>query len=62
VSNWTAGLTGYVIGRQRALGRVEPTSVQVYWSPVGRDVEQEIVPACERLQVGVVVWSPLAGG
>jgi aryl-alcohol dehydrogenase-like predicted oxidoreductase len=62
VSNWTAGETGHAVGRQRALGRVEPTSVQVYWSLVGRDVEQEIVPTCERLGVGVVVWSPLAGG
>jgi aryl-alcohol dehydrogenase-like predicted oxidoreductase len=62
VSNWTAGETGYAVGRQRALGRAEPTSVQVYWSLVGRDVEQEITPTCERLGVGVVVWSPLAGG
>ncbi len=62
VSNWTAGETGYAVGRQRALGRVEPTSVQVYWSLVGRDVEQEIVPSCRRLGVGVVVWSPRAGG
>ena len=62
VSNWTAGETGYAVGRQRALGRAEPTSVQVYWSLVGRDVEQEIVPTCRRLGVGVVVWSPLAGG
>ena len=62
VSNWTAGETGYSVGRQRALGRAEPTSVQVYWSLVGREVEQEIVPAASRLDVGVVVWSPLAGG
>ncbi len=62
VSNWTAGETGYSVGRQRTLGQGEPTSVQVYWSLVGRDVEQEIVPACTRLDVGVVVWSPLAGG
>jgi aryl-alcohol dehydrogenase-like predicted oxidoreductase len=34
----------------------------VYWSLVGRDVEEEIVPTCRRLDVGVVVWSPLAGG
>ena len=62
VSNWTAGETGYAVGRQRALGRAEPTSVQVYWSLVGRDVEQEITPMCQRLDVGIVVWSPLAGG
>jgi aryl-alcohol dehydrogenase-like predicted oxidoreductase len=62
VSNWSAGETGYAVGRQRGVGRVEPTSVQVYWSLVGRDVEQEIAPTCQRLDVGVVVWSPLAAG
>ena len=36
--------------------------MQVYWSLVGRDVEQEIVPTCQRLGLGVVVWSPLAAG
>jgi len=62
VSNWTAGETGYAVGRQRALGGAEPTSVQIYWSLVGREVEHEIVPTCRRLGLGVVVWSPLAGG
>jgi aryl-alcohol dehydrogenase-like predicted oxidoreductase len=27
-----------------------------------RDIEQEIVPVCERHGLGVAVWSPLAGG
>jgi aryl-alcohol dehydrogenase-like predicted oxidoreductase len=62
VSNWRAGETAYAVGCQRATGRLEPTSVQVYWSLVGRDVEQEIVPTCTQLGVGVVVWSPLAAG
>jgi aryl-alcohol dehydrogenase-like predicted oxidoreductase len=62
VSNWTAGETGYAVGRQRAQNAAAPTSVQVYWSLVGRDVEHEIVPICQRLDVGVVVWSPLAAG
>ena len=62
VSNWSAGETGYAVGRARATGRAEPSSVQVYWSLVGRDVEQEIVPTCQRLGLGVVVWSPLAAG
>jgi aryl-alcohol dehydrogenase-like predicted oxidoreductase len=62
VSNWSAGETGYAVGRQRARSAAEPASVQVYWSLVGRDVEHEIVPICQRLGVGVVVWSPLAAG
>ena len=36
--------------------------MQIYWSLVGREVEHEIVPTCRRLGLGVVVWSPLAGG
>jgi aryl-alcohol dehydrogenase-like predicted oxidoreductase len=62
LSNWSAGSTGFIVGRQRARDCVVPTSVQVYWSLVGRDVEQEIVPTCQLLEVGITVWSPLAGG
>ncbi len=62
VSNWTAGETGYAVGWQRARGGAELTSVQVYWSLIGRDVEHEIVPICERLDLGILVWSPLAAG
>ena len=61
-SNFTAAESGYGLGRQRALGRVEPTSVQIYWSLVGREVEHEIVPMCDRLGLGIVVWSALASG
>ena len=62
VSNFTAAESGYALGRQRALGSVEPTSVQIYWSLVGREVEHEIVPMCDRFGLGVVVWSALASG
>jgi aryl-alcohol dehydrogenase-like predicted oxidoreductase len=34
----------------------------MYYSLVGRDVEHEIVPLCTRERVGLLVWSPLAGG
>jgi aryl-alcohol dehydrogenase-like predicted oxidoreductase len=35
---------------------------QPQYSLVVRDIEQELVPACEYAGLGVVVWSPLAGG
>jgi len=35
---------------------------QPQYSLVVRDIEQEIVPLCEAKGLGVVVWSPLAGG
>lgn len=35
---------------------------QPQYSLVVRDIEEEIVPACQAKGLGVVVWSPLAGG
>ncbi len=37
-------------------------SVQAYYSLAGRDLEREIVPVCLDQGLGVLVWSPLAGG
>ncbi len=35
---------------------------QPLYNLVVRDIEQELVPLCEHKGLGVVVWSPLAGG
>ena len=35
---------------------------QPQYSLVVRDIEQEIVPLCEHKGLGIVIWSPLAGG
>ncbi|MDT4937556.1 MAG: hypothetical protein QOG80_1227 [Pseudonocardiales bacterium] len=35
---------------------------QIYYNLVGRDIEVEIEPACRDQGVGLLVWSPLAGG
>jgi aryl-alcohol dehydrogenase-like predicted oxidoreductase len=37
-------------------------SLQAYYSLAGRDLEREIVPLLLQEQVGLLVWSPLAGG
>ena len=37
-------------------------SAQMYYSLLGRDIEFEVVPACEDLGLGILPWSPLAGG
>ena len=37
-------------------------STQVYYSLQNRDIEAEIVPACVDQGLGILVWSPLAGG
>lgn len=37
-------------------------SVQAYYTIAGRDLEREIVPMLQDQSVGLMVWSPLAGG
>jgi aryl-alcohol dehydrogenase-like predicted oxidoreductase len=61
-SNFRAWETAGVVERQRALGRRAFTSAQLYYSLVGRDAEHELLPHCRSAGIGVLVWSPLAGG
>ena len=37
-------------------------SLQAYYTLAGRDLEREIIPLLKDQQVGLMVWSPLAGG
>jgi aryl-alcohol dehydrogenase-like predicted oxidoreductase len=37
-------------------------SLQAYYSIAGRDLEREVAPLLEDQRVGLMVWSPLAGG
>lgn len=61
-SNWSAWQVTKALGisERRNLARFD--SLQAYYSLVGRDLEREIVPMLASEQVGLMVWSPLAGG
>ncbi len=48
------------IAERRGFARFE--TVQAYYTIAGRDLEREIVPLVEDQGMGVMVWSPLAGG
>jgi len=48
------------ISERRLLSRF--VSVQAYYSLAGRDVERELVPAMVDEKLGLLCWSPLAGG
>ncbi len=37
-------------------------SLQAYYTIAGRDLERELVPLLKDQQLGLMVWSPLAGG
>ncbi|XP_022145246.1 probable aldo-keto reductase 2 [Momordica charantia] len=38
------------------------TAVQIEWSLWARDVEQDIIPTCRELGIGIVAYSPLGRG
>ncbi len=48
------------ISDSKGLSRFE--AYQPQYSLVVRDIEEELVPACALKGLGMVVWSPLAGG
>ena len=61
-SNWPAWRIAKALGisEQRGYARFETT--QSYYTIAGRDLEREIVPLLLEEKVGLMVWSPLAGG
>ncbi|MBR8657485.1 aldo/keto reductase [Achromobacter sp. Marseille-Q0513] len=62
VSNWSAWqiMKALGIAERRGLARFE--SLQAYYTVAGRDLERELVPMLRSENVGLMVWSPLAGG
>ncbi|MGP2470161.1 aldo/keto reductase [Ewingella americana] len=62
VSNWAAGKLGKALGLSKALNTSRVETLQAYYSIAGRDVERELVPLVREEKMGLLVWSPLAGG
>ena len=44
------------------LNVLRPTSEQPPYSALARGIEREVLPACRRHDLGVIVWAPLNGG
>jgi aryl-alcohol dehydrogenase-like predicted oxidoreductase len=62
VSNWAAWAIMKALGTSERLGLARFESLQAYYTIAGRDLEREIVPMLQSEGVGLMVWSPLAGG
>ncbi|SMF69804.1 Predicted oxidoreductase [Tistlia consotensis] len=62
VSNWAAWQVAKALGVAERRNLSPIRSLQAYYSLAGRDLEREIVPMLASEQVGLLVWSPLAGG
>ena len=53
-------MKGLAISDQKNLARF--ASVQAYYTVAGRDIERELIPLIQDQNLGLMVWSPLAGG
>ena len=62
VSNWAAWQIAKALGLSERLGLARFESLQAYYTVAGRDLERELVPMMRSEAVGLMVWSPLAGG
>jgi aryl-alcohol dehydrogenase-like predicted oxidoreductase len=62
VSNWAAWQIMKALGISERHGLARFESLQAYYTIAGRDLEREIVPLLSSEGVGLMVWSPLAGG
>jgi aryl-alcohol dehydrogenase-like predicted oxidoreductase len=62
VSNWAAWQVAKALGIAERRNLAPIRSLQAYYTLAGRDLEREIVPMLASERVGLMVWSPLAGG
>lgn len=62
VSNWPAWRIMKALGIADKLGLDRIASLQAYYTIAGRDLEREVAPLLLSEKVGLMVWSPLAGG
>jgi aryl-alcohol dehydrogenase-like predicted oxidoreductase len=62
VSNWAAWQISKALGVSALHGYSRFASLQAYYTLAGRDLEREVVPMAQSEGLGLLVWSPLAGG
>jgi aryl-alcohol dehydrogenase-like predicted oxidoreductase len=62
VSNWQAWRVATALGISARLNLARFNTLQAYYSIAGRDLERELGPLLEAEKMGLLVWSPLAGG
>jgi aryl-alcohol dehydrogenase-like predicted oxidoreductase len=62
VSNWAAWQIVKALGIAERGGLARFESLQAYYTLAGRDLERELVPMLRSEGLGLMVWSPLAGG
>lgn len=61
-SNWPAWVAAKAVELQRRNGWSTFVNAQMYYSLMGRDVEQDVVPCLQDYGIGMTAWSPLSSG
>ncbi len=57
------GVSNFDVAQLQRAEKIAPvTSLQPPYSLIRRRIENEILPHCERLGIGVIVYSPMASG
>lgn len=62
VSNWAAWQVATALGIADRIGTSRFQSYQGYYSLAGRDIERDVVPMLDAHGLGLIAFSPLAGG
>ena len=62
VCNWPAWMVMKGLGIAEKHGWNKFVGMQYFYSLSGRDIEREILPLAKAENIGVMPWSPLAGG
>ncbi len=62
LSNYMAWQAAIALGMQERLGLEKYATAQMYYSLVGRDLEHDWMAFAEYTNMGILVWSALAGG
>jgi aryl-alcohol dehydrogenase-like predicted oxidoreductase len=62
LSNFTGWQLQLVVSTARAMGLQVPITLQQQYSLVCREIEYEVIPAALHNKIGLLPWSPLAGG
>jgi aryl-alcohol dehydrogenase-like predicted oxidoreductase len=62
LSNWAAWQIVKAVGITEARRLAPIISLQAYYTLAGRDLERELAPMLLAENIGLMVWSPLAGG
>jgi len=62
VSNWAAWQIAKALGIAERRGWDKFVTVQAFYTVANRELERELVPMLQSEGLGLMIWSPLAGG